>query len=219
MVTIMAFGFGKKQSAQQSAASEPTTVVSPSGDVVSLEKGKTLNLTKRDSNAPIVVANRWTAKRKDYDLKAAVRCRDGRLIYVGAANADEVIRTPEGAVVHSGDAVKAGEVETLTIAWHPDIASIAVSSYSALENGPGSFKQNGVSVEIRNGAQVVSMAASETSASSNRYTLCFGEILFGNDGQLSVSNLEMYSRPGGENRVGYQHDKVVMDIGPEGQKK
>lgn len=185
---------------------------------VNLTKGSRVTLEKTSSGT-IAVTNGWTAKRKDYDLKALVRYRDGRLIYVGAANSDEVLRTPEGAVSHGGDVKLPGDLEKITVSWHPDIASIAVSSYSALENGAGSFKEYGVYVGIENGPQVITLSAADASANGNQYTLCFGEIVFNADGTFTVTNLEMYSKGGSENRVGYKGDKVTMDIGPRGQTK
>ena len=199
----------------------PTPATAPRAPgTVDLVKGQRLNLTKTETGAPIVAKNGWAATRKDYDLKALVRYRDGRTLDIGAANSDERLNSDEGAVVHGGDVKKgSGELETITIKWHPDIASVALSSYSALENGPGSFKEYGVYVEIENGPQVVRISAEDTSAHPNGYTLCFGEVVFEDDGSLSVVNHEMYSKPRSENRVGYQGDKVVMDIGPLGQTK
>ena len=186
---------------------------------VSLKKGQKISLTKSDKNLPIIVENGWTARGKDYDLKALVRYRDGRLIYVGAANDDEVLTTPEGAVRHGGDVKNAGDMEHIEIKWHKDIASVAVSSYSALENGTGSFREYGVFVRITNGKQIVEIPAASTSAKYDSYTLCFGEILFGENGGLIVSALEKYSAPGSERRIGYKGNQVVMDIGPEGEIK
>ena len=203
---------------KKSTPAPAPTPAAPASGTMQLVKGKRLNLTK--TGAPIVAKNGWAATRKDYDLKALVRYRDGRTLYIGAANSDELLRSPEGAVVHGGDVKKgSGELETITITWHPDIASVALSSYSALENGPGSFKEYGVYVEIVNGPQVVRISAADASAHRNSYTLCFGEVLFEDDGSLSVVNHEMYSKPSSENRVGYRGDKVVMDIGPRGQTK
>lgn len=71
--------------------------------------------------------------------------------YIGAANDDELLRTPDGAVCHGGDVKLPGELEHIEIKWHPDIASVAVSSYSAIENGTGAFNKYGVFVRIRNG--------------------------------------------------------------------
>lgn len=184
---------------------------------VSLTKGQKVTLTKGQDS--IIVKNGWTAQGKDYDLKALVKYKNGKTIYVGAANSDEVLSTPEGAVVHSGDAKNAGEVETLTIKWSADIERIAVSSYSAIENGSGSFRQYGVYAEIVNGPQSVKISAADASAQGNSYTLCFGEIEFSEDRSMSLSNLEMYSRPGSENRVGYEGSTIKMDIGPRGQSK
>lgn len=186
---------------------------------ISLVKGQKISLTKNENNAPIIVENGWTARGKDYDLKALVRYRDGRLIYIGAANDDEVLSTPEGAVVHGGDVKKAGDMEKITIKWHKDIASVAVSSYSALENGTGSFREYGVFVRITNGKQIIEIPAASASAKYDSYTLCFGEIIFGSNNTMEVSALEMYSKSGSENRIGYKGDRVVMDIGPVGQTK
>lgn len=195
-------------------------VDAPATGTVNLTKGSRVTLTKTSNEPPVIKAsNGWTAKNKDYDLKALVRYRDGRLVYVGAANKDELLATKDGAVKHSGDARKAGELETITIAWHPDIASIALSSYSALENGAGSFRKYGVYVNIANGAQTVALNASDASANSNQYTLCFGEVLFNDDQTFTVVNLELYSREGSERRVGYHGTQVAMDAGPEGRQK
>jgi tellurium resistance protein TerD len=194
-----------------------TATTAPAAGTMQLTKGNRLQLTK--TGAPILAKNGWTAEGKDYDLKALVRYRDGRTLYVGAANRDEVLSSPEGAVVHGGDARKAGELETISIKWNPTIASVALSSYSALENGTGSFRQYGVYVEIVNGPQVVRISAADASAKGTSYTLCFGEVIFEQNGSLTIVNHEMYSEGGSENRIGYQGDKVVMDIGPKGQTK
>lgn len=187
---------------------------------VILTKGQKISLAKNANNDSIIVENGWTAEGKDYDLKALVRYRDGRLIYVGAANDDERISTPEGAVRHGGDVTEPGELEHIFIKWHPDIASVAVSSYSAIENGQGSFYRYGVYVRIRNGKQTIEIPASDVSANDLSYTLCFGEILFGQaKDSLEIAALEMYSAPNSENRIGYRNGQVVMDIGPSGAKK
>ena len=186
---------------------------------ISLKKGQKVSLTKKQDPSPVIIECGWTAPKKDYDLKALVRYRDGRLIYVGAANADEVLSTPEGAVRHGGDVKLPGELEHIEIKWHPEIASVAVSSYSALENGYGSFREYGVFVRITNGRQVIEIPAADTSANGNSYTLCFGEILFGASNSMDVVALEMYSRAGSEHRIGYVGDQVKMDIGPKGKLK
>lgn len=187
---------------------------------ISLVKGQKVSLTKNVNNDPIIVENGWMAAGKDYDLKALVRYRDGKLVYIGAANRDERIATPEGAVRHGGDVTEPGELERIYISWHPAIASVAVSSYSAIENGQGSFYRYGVYVRIRNGNQIVEIPASDVSANDLSYTLCFGEILFGQTkDSMEVVALEMYSAPNSENRIGYRNGRVVMDIGPSGATK
>ncbi len=192
----------------------------PSLQKISLKKGEKISLAKNVANTPVIVENGWTAYGKDYDLKALVRYRNGKTIYVGAANSDERLQTPEGAVKHGGDVVVAGDLERIMISWHPDIASVAVSSYSALENGTGSFREYGVYVRIKIGILDIMIPAAVTSDNSQSYTLCFGEIVFGDQpGQLDVYNLELYSAPESENRIGYRGGKVTMDIGPVGQQK
>ncbi|MDR1035847.1 MAG: TerD family protein [Deltaproteobacteria bacterium] len=186
---------------------------------ISLAKGDKVRLSKSGDD-PVVVECGWTADGKDYDLKALVRYRNGKLVYVGAAGRDEKIQTSEGAVRHSGDVKAPGELERLFIRWDPSIASVAISSYSAIENGTGSFKEYGVFVRIKTRDQTVEIKAKQTSNVYNSYTLCFGEIVYGQEnGDLEVSNLEMYSAPNSERRVGYRGDKVMMDIGPAGQAK
>lgn len=224
---LRSFGGEEITSATVSSPSTESKSVSTEKDVkepqkaekVSLKKGQKISLTKNDTNTPILVENGWSAEGKDYDLKALVRYRDGRLIYVGAANDDEVLSTPEGAVRHGGDVKNAGDMEHIEIKWHPDIASVAVSSYSALENGTGSFREYGVFVRITNGRQIVEIPAASTSAKYDSYTLCFGEILFGQNNGLEVVALEKYSASGSERRIGYKGETVVMDIGPHGKNK
>ena len=195
-------------------------VIEQKKEKISLVKGEKISLSKKENSDPIIIENGWSAKGKDYDLKALVRYRDGRLIYVGAANDDEVLSTPEGAVVHGGDVKDAGSMENIKIKWHPDIASVALSSYSALENGIGSFRKYGVFVRITNGKQIIEIPAKSTSSRWFSYTLCFGEIIFGkNKDEMEVSALEMYSKAMSENRVGYRGDKLMMDIGPAGEFK
>lgn len=210
---------------EEMGSSEKPEKVSPpleqpqKSEKISLKKGQKVSLSK-NNGSPILIENGWTAKGKDYDLKALVRYRNGRLIYVGAANRDEVLSTPEGAVCHGGDIKAPGELEHITIKWHPEIASVAVSSYSALENGRGSFRKYGVFVRIKNGNQVIEIPAADASANDRSYTLCFGEILFGTEkDSLEVSALELYSAPTSEHRIGYENGVVKMDIGPVGKLK
>jgi len=194
-------------------------IIEQKSEKISLKKGEKISLTKKNDDKPIIIENGWTAKGKDYDLKALVRYRDGKLIYIGAANTDEFLSTPEGAVKHGGDIKNPGEMEKILIKWHPNIASVAVSSYSALENGIGSFRDYGVFVRITNGKQIIEIPAASTSEDEYSYTLCFGEIIFGEDKSMQVSALEMYSEQYSERRIGYKNGKVVMDIGPVGKIK
>ena len=167
------------------AAQPATTIEAPSTGTVSLAKNQGVRLDKKET--PIVASNGWTASGKDYDLKACVFYRDGHVVYVGAANADESLSTPDGAIRHGGDVRVPGEREKITISWHPDIAKVALSSYSALENGTGSFKQYGVFVELDNDGQKVRISAEDASAKSTSYTLCFAELVFDSSGFISAT--------------------------------
>ena len=211
--------YGGEEIEASSVAQPAPALIPQKNEKISLKKGEKVSLTK-NNGAPIIVENGWTATGKDYDLKALVRYRNGKLIYIGAANDDELLRTPDGAVRHGGDVKSPGELEHIEINWHPDIASVAVSSYSAIENGTGSFNRYGVFVRIRNGNQTVEIPAADASANDRSYTLCFGEIIFGSEkDSLEVSALEMYSAPSSENRIGYKNGVVCMDIGPMGRTK
>lgn len=165
--------FGEVEIASLLSATQPVqkeSNVFQKTEKISLAKGQKISLTKNVKNDPIIVENGWTAVGKDYDIKALVRYWDGRLIYIGAANRDERIATPDGAVIHGGDVTEPGELEHIFIRWHPDIASVAVSSYSAIENGQGSFYRYGVYVRIRNGNQTVEIPATDVSANDLSYT-------------------------------------------------
>lgn len=199
---------GIRKNSEEKSATEP----------VRMTKDKPVSFLK--TPAPAIVTNGWTAKRKEYDLKGLIRYRNGTLLYIGAANDDETLESPEGAVIHHGDSREASTPEKMTIKWHPDIASVAVSSYSALKNGPGSFKEYGVYVDIVKGNEAHRIAAEDANANSSSYTLCFGEFIFGETpNDVTVRKLEEYSRSGSERRIGYVNGTVVMDIGPAGQHK
>lgn len=216
---LLRFYGGEEMQPQPQAPTTPPSPPVQKAEKISLKKGQKVSLTK-NAGQPIIVENGWTAAGKDYDLKALVRYRDGRLLYVGAANDDELLSTPEGSVRHGGDVKLPGELEHIEIKWHPSIASVAVSSYSAIENGTGSFYRYGVFVRIKNGKQVIEIPAANTSANDKSYTLCFGEVIFGQEqNSMEVSALEMYSAPGSEHRIGYLNGHVVMDIGPTGRTK
>lgn len=212
--------YGGEEIESPAPAPQPVPMPIPQKkEKISLKKGEKVSLTK-NNGVPIIIENGWTAKGKDYDLKALVRYRNGKLIYIGAANDDELLKTPDGAVCHGGDVKLPGKLEHIKIKWHPDIASVAVSSYSALENGTGSFNRYGVFVRIRNGKQTIEIPAANASADDRSYTLCFGEIIFGLEkDSFEVSALEMYSAPNSEYRIGYKNGVVCMDIGPCGRTK
>lgn len=196
------------------------TTASPSGGI-SLSKGERVSLAKPSAGGSdiITILNTWMASGKDYDLKALVLMKDGSQIYVGDANRDEVRDAAAGAVHHNGDSTQPNTPESMTIRWSPDVARVAISSYSALENGRGSFKHYGASVKVMNGSQVISVPARDASADPDSYSLCFCEVIMGPEGAMELIALEQYSARGSERRVGYCNGILTMDIGPEGQYK
>lgn len=200
---------------------------------INLSKGDTISFDKAEAAAGIKAENGWTAEGKDYDLKALVLYRDGSQTYIGAANDDEVLVDRTGAVRHHGDVKRPGDLETIEISYHPDIARVALSSYSALENGTGSFQEYGVFVRASSQTRTVQISAENASASSSSYTCLFAEVVFGEDGTMDLVGREDYSRsdPPSEHRVGYVRAggglfrkakgdfEIRMDAGPVGRTK
>lgn len=204
---------------KQATQPEPTPDGTAS-DKVSMVKGQRVNLDK--NNFPVITTNGWKARGKDYDLYVVVRYHTGRTLYVGAADSSMKLVSPEGAVRHGGDVTKgSGELEKVTVTWHRDIASVAFASYSAIKNGPGSFQEYGVYVNINHGPKDYGIAAADTSAHRNSYTCFFGEVIFNEDGSFSILSDEQYSdgKERSEKRIAYKGSKVVMDAGPEGRTK
>ena len=182
------------------------------------------SLALSDARGAIIVRNRVLAVWRDYDLQLAVRYRDGRVVYVGAVQPDEVLRTAEGAVEHSGDIRLFSALfwrgERAKIMWHPDIESIALCSYSIHENYAGSFRGNHVQAAIGRGNQVVRLQPKSLSDNPLVYTVCFGQLLFGQDGLVRIRNEVLHSAPNSERRMGFDNEgRVVPDAGPENTRK
>lgn len=180
---------------------------------VALTKGSSLKITK----TPLIkITASWTDPDKDYDLMALVLYKNGTAHLVSYKK----LATDDGAVKHLGDvgATNSDKTETIEIRLNDDIDRIAPFAYSAIENGAGSFREYGVSVLIDNEQdQPIGIQADEASADSNRYTLCFGEIVNGE--KISVEALELYSANHSERQPAYISGHVKMDAGPENSAK
>lgn len=173
---------------------------------ICITKGIKIPLDKNASDF-IRIEKGCSENENMYSLKALVRYRSGSLIYIGC-NSDEAVLTPECNVKY----IRNTTSEYIDIKWHKDIASIAVCSYSAVSNAPFSCGQ---SVHIINGKQIIQLLASFADENINSRTLCWGEIIFNDDeNSFDISALEIYSKPYSENRIGYQNNCIVMDIGP-----
>lgn len=193
------FGLGNK------TVSEPKSGVN-------LTKGQSINLNK---TSLIKIITSWAAKDKDYDVMALVRYKDGHVETVCAVN-NECVQTADGAVKHLGDIGVGGQAgtEIIEVVLNDNIEEIVPFAYSALENGPGSFKQYGVSLAVDNGSQdAVNIDAADTSPDTSRYTCAFASIK--NGPTISIENIEQYSRNGSEKRPAFVNGALKMDAGPE----
>ena len=168
----------------------------------------------------LLVASLSCAEGKEYDLKALVRGRSGAVNYLGTTRTEEIGMLYDGAVVLSGfddDPT----LKKLTIKWHPNIASIALSAYSLRRNGAGSFSQHGVIAHIEQRpvgrSSTIRIDTRTMTDQPRRYTLYFGEVIFEPHGQLEVMEHKVYSRPGSRDMLAYDGDEVVLDGGPEAQ--
>lgn len=184
--------------------------------VVSLAKGKSVTLSKTPL---IIILTSWTNPKKDYDVMALVKYRDGHIETVCAVNNEHPVTT-DGAVKHLGDVGVSGAAgtETIEVRLNDNIVEIVPFAYSAIENGPGSFQEYGVSVAIDNGSgDLVNINATDTSPERHRYTLAFGRIVNGD--VVTIENLEMYSKNHSEWRPAYVGNKLTMDAGPQNREK
>lgn len=180
---------------------------------LSLSKGNSLKITK----TPLIkVTVSWVDPQKDYDLMALVLYKDGRVNVISYKQ----LSTADGAVKHLGDvgATSGDKTETIEIRMNDSIDRVAPFAYSAIENGQGSFREYGVSVVISNDTdQPVGIQANDSSPDRNRYTLCFGEIINGD--QVTIQSLELYSRNHSEHQPDYVNGKLTMDAGNENTTK
>lgn len=182
---------------------------------VSLTKGQTVSLNK---SSLIKVVTTWQAN-KDYDVMALVKYKDGHVEVISAVN-NENPTSSDGAVKHLGDVGVGGGpgTEIIEVRMNDNIDEIVPFAYSAMSNGPGSFRQYGVSVAVDNGSEeAVNISAADTSADSNRYTCAFAKIKNGTT--VSIENIEMYSARGSENRPAFVNGVVTMDAGSRNQTK
>jgi tellurite resistance protein TerA len=173
----------------------------------------------------------WPAAT-DYDLYALVVYTDGTTEHIATFPAGRSglirptyefparLRNDDGSVIHLGDARRGAgtSTEVIEVRLNSRIRAVIPVAYSAQSNGTGSFRQYQVTTEIIAGDQRVTVHADNASSHRNVYTLVPGMIT--NDGdKFEVHALELYSKPGSENRPAVVVTSVdvtpVMDQGPK----
>jgi len=186
---------------------------------VNLAKGKKINISK---GAVITATGTWQNKmfkRLDYDLYCHVAYKDGTRETVNFDN----LRSRNGAVQHAGDLRSGGSgtIERITVRMTDDIACVGFSFYSARENGAGSFADAKAQVSLDNGeGSTITIAVSQMSVDSNRYTLYFGTVINKGEFDVDVVAHEEYSGRDSENQPLLSKDGTVqMDRGPENRWK
>ncbi|MFB7858941.1 TerD family protein [Rhodococcus qingshengii] len=213
--------------------------------MINLKKGDApVSLTK---GSGIVLNCSWDSDT-DYDLVALVLYKDGHVETVATFGAETKPRvtpnavfpqekTPDGAVIHGGDAVngQGDSGETINVTLNDNIRAIVPVCYSAQSNGVGSFKQYMVSMTVSDGAgQTAKVEAIHASNDSNIYT-CVPGWVENTDSGVLVHYLEAYSERNSENRpiVRFKQVKkgmfsraeptdqveIVMDKGPRNDDK
>lgn len=213
---------------------------------INLTKGASANLTKRSPNAKFTLTCSWSSDT-DYDLYAIVLYRNGRTEHVALFNAVDPkkhkkvvipaqIRTADGAVSHRGDIrqpdasnspyrdTDAGiSEEIIDVTLNDDILAVVPVAYSAQGNGTGSFRRYMVSMRVTGeDGQEIQVDASNASANETVYS-CVPGVIKNGDGQVTVTNLELYSAPSSENRpevsIRNGETDIVMDAGPRNEYK
>jgi hypothetical protein len=172
-----------------------------------------INLTKGSSPVTLSKAARMRVKiswpaTTDYDAGAEIRYKDGStesIATFGARGISTLFSSRNNTVRHLGDATRGAGTATETIEIDPDdeIEEIVPWAYSAQSNGTGSFRRHAVSMEVSNGEETVSVAATNASSHDNVYTCVPGILRFGGDG-VQVEYAELYSDPRSEARPAFK---------------
>ena len=210
--------FGKKD---KEAASTPAVQ-----DAVPVATGK-INLNKGASSAfSLSKSDKITATLEWDGGSASRRARGGDLelyaLYVTKDKANRFRKDAGGAVYwnnlvadgirHHGDSLVPGK-ETVTIENPGNIAYVLIVAYSAVSNGPGSFKSFGAKAVVTDGkGQTVTAPLYNNNHGS--YWVAIALVDFTTEGQVSIKHVEDYSRGGERRPVLYSDGSHKMDVGP-----
>lgn len=221
--------FGSKKSTPQPQAAQVPAPAAPepapaAGGVVSLSKGQSVSLSKAAPGVRVEFSCSWPDKT-DYDLFALVEYADGRVEHVATFGADGVpaaSATRDGAVAHGGDMARGSgrgtSSESIVVNLRPDMRTIVPVVYSAQSNGTGSFRRYQVTSSVVCGSQAVTIDARNADSNDRVYSLVPGVVHF--DGQSArLEAVELYSRPGSEDRPAVAGGVVKMNVGPRNDYK
>jgi tellurite resistance protein TerA len=197
---------------------------------ISLDKGQRVTIEKTRG----ISASVSFSKSTDYDVYAVILDKSGKE-YVCSTFGSDAQPNPTDNVLgvrHLGDVVRGGvsdlNVETLEVTLNDDIDQIAVVAYSAQSNGTGSFRKYKVSMTVDNGqGTTVTVDADQANSNDTVYTCVPAIIRNGADGVV-IERVEMYSKPGSENRPSFKKKglfgkggdgDLVMDAGSKNKYK
>lgn len=219
--------FGFKKNNESAPAAVPAATPAPAAPAPMVDLGKktgALSLKKGEAvtinKAQVITARCTWSSSTDYDLYALVLLKNGETLVVSTFGSKDQ-RQPtasvlNGAVRHLGDVAR-GAVgvaeETIEVRMTDEIEAVFPVAYSAQSNGSGSFHKYQVSCAISNGEGTeVTIDAKNASKDNGIYTQAIGAIRNTADG-VRIEALELYSRPGSENRPAIVNGQIVMDAG------
>lgn len=197
--------FGKKKSEPE----EYISTVTHTGAVSLTKGGKTsISLVK---GRQITATLEWDggsvfrrSKGADLELYALYVLRNGQ---TGLVYWNHLI---DNGIKHHGDSLVPG-VETVTVTDPSLFESVLIVAYSAISNGPGSFKSYGATAVVTDGEQTVVVPLYDNNES---YWVAIAQVDF-KDSNIDIRSVETYSRPGSEARPAiYSDGSFKMDAGP-----
>lgn len=186
-----------------------------------------INLTKGGSSAFSLEKGQPVTATLEWDGGSASRRARGAdlelyALYVTKSGANKFSKVAGGAVYwnnlqadgirHHGDSLTPGK-ETVTIDNPDNLAYVLIVAYSAVSNGPGSFKSFGAKAVVTDGkGQTVTAPLYNDNHGS--YWVAIARVDFTVEGQVSIKHVEEYSRGGEARPVLYSDGSHKMDVGP-----
>lgn len=186
-----------------------------------------INLSKGGSSAFSLTKGTKVTATLEWDGGSASRRARGAdlelyALYVTKSKANKFRKDAGGAVYwnnlvadgirHHGDSLVPGK-ETVTIEQTDNVAYVLIVAYSAVSNGPGSFKSFGAKAVVTDGkGQTVTAPLYNDNHGS--YWVAIALVDFTVEGQVAIKHVEDYSRGGERRPVLYSDGSHKMDVGP-----